>query len=69
MARYLCACPQLAPSMFAPISFAKAATICSRRKSHLSPASVKLLVDREIAGIERAMFAVENQIIELDLAD
>jgi hypothetical protein len=29
------------------------------------PASVKLLVDREIAAIELAMFAVENQIIEL----
>jgi hypothetical protein len=29
------------------------------------PASETLLIDREIAGIERAMFAVEKQIIEL----
>ena len=38
----LCMSAARALHVFAPISFAKAATICSRRKSDLLPASVKL---------------------------
>ena len=59
------ACPQLAPSMPAGI-LVNLVTVCFFKNTGSICPSVMLLVEREMGGIERVLFAVEKQIVELD---
>ena len=48
------------------VSFINLVTVCFFKNTGSLCPSVMLLVEREIGGIERVLFAVEKQIVDLD---